>query len=287
MNALGKPQRSTAWTSSLASAVAIAAFGLSVTSPEAAGGGGDRAAAALASPALSTGTLQLRAALQLVSIRAGVCPPGVRDTVLCPSRTGSGRAPGLGTASVTYSYLVDDAHPACAEGGNRVLGYPVRFGIKGKGELQIAVAERAECIVGDAAISIGQDFTITGGTGLYAGASGSGKVTRALGPTDAGAAGTETWIGTVVVPGLEFDTTAPTLSGATSKTVRAKRGAKSVRVVFTVTASDDEDEAVAAACTPRSGSRFKPGRTRVSCSATDSSGNEATASFAVTVKRAR
>jgi hypothetical protein len=250
--------------------------------------GGERSAtAAAATTAQATGSLQLRAELQLVSIRAGACPPGVRETVLCPSRTGTGLAPGLGTASVTYSYLVDEAHPACSAGGVRVLGYPVRLAVAGKGELQIAVAERAECIVGDPAISAEQSFTITGGTGLYAGASGGGTVSRALGPTDAGAVGTETWAGTLTVPGLEFDTTAPTLSGAAAKTVRAKKGARNARVVFAVTAQDGEDGAIAAACTPRSGSRFKVGRTRVSCSATDSSGNRAAASFTVTVKRAR
>lgn len=265
----------------------LIAAALQASAPQARppGDGGDRAAAPIAS--LSTGTLQLRAELQLVSIRAGACPPGVRDTVLCPSRTGTGRAPGLGNASVTYSYLVDEAHPACSAFGVRVLSYPVRFTVAGKGELQIAVAERAECIVGDAAISIGQDFTITGGTGLYAGASGSGTVTRALGSTEAGAAGTETWAGTLTVPGLEFDTTAPTLSGATSKSVKAKKGAKNALVVFTVTGRDDKDGAVAATCTPRSGSRFKVGRTPVTCSAADSSGNTGTASFTVTVRKAR
>ena len=68
---------------------------------------------------------------------------------------------------------------------------------------------------------------------------------------------------------------------------KAKKGTKNARVVFTVTGQDDKDGAVATACTPRSGSRFKVGRTRVRCSATDSSGNQATASFAVTVKRSR
>jgi hypothetical protein len=128
-----------------------------------------------------------------------------------------------------------------------------------------------------------QAFTVTGGTGIYAGASGSGTVERSV----SGGTGTETWTGTIVAPATEFDLTAPTLSGAVSKTVRAPKGAKRVRVTYGVTASDAVDGAVSAACAPRSGSRFPIGRTVVKCSASDSSANTANASFRITVKRAR
>src|SRR5262249_49634674 len=97
--------------------------------------------------------------------------------------------------------------------------------------------------------------------------------------------GVDTWIGTLVVPGLEFDVTPPTLRGATSKTVRAPRGAKSVRVTYKVTASDNARSQVPVVCTPRSGSRFPIGRTTVECSASDSSGNPANAAFRVVVSR--
>jgi hypothetical protein len=234
-----------------------------------------------------TASLALRAELRLVSRLGGACPPGVPATTECPSRTGAGPAPGLGGASVMYSYLVDLGHPACSAGSVRVLGYPVRFTVAGKGELQIAVAESNDCVSQEAGRSVGQSFMITGGTGTYAGASGSGTVTRALGPTDGGAAGTETWTGTLIVPGLEFDVTRPTISGAANKVVRATRGAKTARVVFRVTAQDDRDGALAASCLPRSGSKFHVGRTRVSCSATDTSANTATVVFAVRVRRAR
>ena len=40
-----------------------------------------------------------------------------------------------------------------------------------------------------------------------------------------------------------------------------------------------------AVCRPKSGSRFKIGKTTVRCEATDSSANVAKASFTVTVKR--
>ena len=232
-------------------------------------------------------SLELRAELRLVSIRAGACPSGVSATTLCPSRTGEGSAPGLGSATVAYSYLIDEAPPACPMGSVKVLGYPVRLAVAGKGELQVAVAERGDCLAAQAGISAGQTFAITGGTGIYAGAAGSGNVTRALGSNDAGAAGTETWTGMLTVPGLEFDVMRPTIAGAANKVVRAKRGAKTARVVYRVTAQDDRDGALATRCTARSGSKFRVGRTRVSCSATDTSANTATAAFTVTVRKAR
>lgn len=65
-------------------------------------------------------------------------------------------------------------------------------------------------------------------------------------------------------------------------TVRARK-AGHVRVRFTVTAQDAA-RTVPVTCTPRSGSLYKRGRTKVTCSATDASGNTATATFVVTVK---
>jgi hypothetical protein len=90
--------------------------------------------------------------------------------------------------------------------------------------------------------------------------------------------------GTLVVPGLEFDVTPPTLSGAASKTVRAPKGAKRVRVTYNVTARDTVDSAVPVTCLPRSGSRFSLGRTTVKCEAMDKSANTARARFVVTVR---
>jgi HYR domain len=99
--------------------------------------------------------------------------------------------------------------------------------------------------------------------------------------------GTETWTGTLAVPGLEFDVTPPTLSGARSKTVRAPKRARRIRVIYKVTASDAVDGQLPVSCEPRSGARFPIGRTFVTCKATDSSGNTRGARFVVTVKRRR
>jgi hypothetical protein len=87
------------------------------------------------------------------------------------------------------------------------------------------------------------------------------------------------------VPGLEFDVTPPTLSGAVNKTVRARKGSKLVRVTYRVTAGDAVDGSVPVSCLPRSGSPFTIGRTLVKCSATDTSANAKAGRFSVTVKR--
>ena len=244
--------------------------------PFAAGAGGGETTAAA--------TLQLNGVLQIESARGTPCPPGTPSSFTCPGRTGSGLVRGVGAVTEAYTYLGDSAHPSCI-GGIKILGYPVRWTVAGKGEIHFAVHEHAGCLSDAVAFTADQTFTITGGTGVYAGASGSGTAVRALGRTDTGATGRETWTGTLTVPGLEFDVTPPTISGARSKTVRVRRGVKRVRVSFAVTASDNVDASVAVACRPASGSRFKLGRTAVRCTATDSSANTATRSFTVTVRR--
>jgi hypothetical protein len=247
--------------------------------------GAGTGAAAVSGTQQTTGSLNLSAALTLNS-RLGGCetPPGIDA---CAARTIQGPFPGLGAVSGAYEYHVNQGGPKCSGTTGKAASYAIRLPVAGKGEILVAVAE-APCVDEHSIRSQAQSFTVVGGTGSYVGASGSGTLERALGEeTDTGRYGQERWKGTLNVPGLEFDTTAPTLSGATAKTVKAKKGAKNARVVFTVSARDDKDASVQVTCTPRSGSRFPIGKTRVTCNATDSSANSATASFAVTVKRAR
>jgi hypothetical protein len=175
----------------------------------------------------------------------------------------------------------------CGPGDVVILGYTTNVRVVGKGEISLSVAA-APCLLADLpALNATQSFTVTGGTGIYAGASGSGRIERAATFQSGGASGTDTWIGMLVVPGLEFDLTPPVVSGATSKTVKAKKGAKSARVTYRVTAHDDRDGAVPVTCTPGSGGLFRIGRTNVTCEAVDISANSATASFTITVKKGR
>lgn len=244
------------------------------------------AAAAAAAPAssesqLAAGTLGLRGVLRMVSTPVECTPEVPTDATECRARTGEGAISGLGTVSETYTWSFRMGPPTCPSYDvGKPLATTGRLVVSGKGEIDFALAQGAGCVDLEPIRNEPQDFTITGGTGTFGGASGSGTVARSLG----GGVGTERWTGTLVVPGVEFDVTPPTLSGAKSKTVRAPKGAKRVRVRYAVSARDDVDGAVPVSCSPRSGTRFWIGRTFVTCSATDTSANVRTARFTITVK---
>ena len=237
---------------------------------------------AAASAPYAAGNLNLRGTLRMVS-KGVECPAGQPDATACRARTAEALISGLGSVSETYIWSYRMGPPTCPADVGKPLATTGRFAVVGKGEIHFALAEGARCIDEEPMRNEPQDFTITGGTGRYQGASGSGIVERALG----GGVGTETWTGTLDIPGLEFDVTPPTLSGATSKTVRAPKGAKRVRVNYAVSARDDVDGPVPVSCSPPSGSRFPIGRTVVTCVAPDTSGSTATAKFPITVKKGR
>jgi hypothetical protein len=230
----------------------------------------------------TTGTLSLRGTLDLVSTQVQ-CPPQAPPAAECRARTGAALVRGLGSVSETYTWFFRMGPPTCPLDVGKPLATTGRLVVVRKGEIHFALADGARCVAQEPIENEPQDFTITGGTGTYEGASGSGTLARSVGFTR----GTERWAGTLVVPGLEFDLTPPRLSGATSKTVRARNRGKRVRVIYKVTATDAVDGQVASTCVPRSGSRFRIGRTFVRCSAIDTSANTATARFTVTVRRAR
>lgn len=261
-------------------AVIAAGLMLVMTAPLASGGGASTS---------ETGTLALRATFRSVDHRRGdFCPAGTPSTIVCFSNDGKGIVPGLGEVSEKYLYRVDNSPAGCPAESFRVLSTTVRFAVAGKGAIDVALPGSTQCLSSSQVLApTYPPFTITGGSGSYAGATGSGTLTQAFGYTDTGTRGTDRWVGTLVVPGVDFDVTPPTLSGAVTKTVRARRGAKSLRVTFTVTARDAVDGVVPASCQPRSGRLYKIGRTVVSCSATDTSGNTGTARFAVVVKAGR
>ena len=228
-----------------------------------------------ASPA---GTLNLRATLG-TSSPAAACPPEAPPGADCHPRKGTGRVSGFGSVTATYVWFfgTGDCPPSLV----KPLATTGRFVVAGKGEITFALAAGARCVEQEPVRNEPQEFTVTGGTGAYQGASGSGTVERSL----SGGHGVERWTGTLAVPGLEFDVTAPAVIGAVSKTVRAPAGAKRARVTYRVTARDAVDGALDTVCRPRSGSFFKIGRTAVTCTAADTSGNGRTVRFVVTVRR--
>jgi HYR domain len=229
--------------------------------------------------ARTTGTLSLSHAVLAGRINQVECPPGTGDSTACFQTTGTGKVRGLGVVSEQYLNFVEDPDSSC----ERWHSNPV-LTVRGKGELDLSLRPPNGCIVPTAGVLNGTlAYTVTGGSGIYAGASGQGTFVSRGGPGTTGR-NTDTLAGTLTVPGLVFDRTPPMLSGAVSKTVLAPRGASAVRVTYKVKAQDPGHGSVAVTCKPRSGSHFKLGRTRVVCSATDDSGNKATARFRITVK---
>jgi hypothetical protein len=236
----------------------------------------------------ASSTLELKALLSTTFAPVG-CGSGTSSATTCYSWTGSGVVAGLGTVTSTYTDFWDGSDPSCAHG--HLTGM---FSVAGKGEIDVS-ARAPDCLDGgaddgrldDDDSSQSFNFTVIGGSGTYAGASGSGTLRSGFSASENGTgSGTDTWSGTITVPGYSFDTTPPTISGAVSKTVRVPKRAKRVRVSYKVTAQDAVDGAVPVTCKPPPGSRFKVGRTKVTCTTgTDSSGNTAIATFTITVKR--
>ena len=73
---------------------------------------------------------------------------------------------------MSYFFPVDEVAPGCPSGHSRALGTDVRIVVSGKGELTLRTAPSA-CLSMAALefLTAKQEFTITAGTGIYAGAS--------------------------------------------------------------------------------------------------------------------
>jgi HYR domain len=256
----------------------LCVLALAVVAAPIATGGSDRA----------TGTLALQGPLPFRSTLTP-CPAGTSPTAECHKRTGTGLIPGLGRVTQTYVFISDQTPCLAQNEAATVLPYDAQLSVEGRGDLNLSIAGIPQCIpLRSVPGASPQAFAVASGTGTYAGASGSGTLTRTASAPGGVVTGRDTWTGTISVPGvLQFDLTAPTISGAQAKAVRAPRKAKQVRVTYQLAATDDVDGAVPVACLPPSGKRFKIGRTRVTCSAADKSGNAANANFTVTVVRKR
>jgi HYR domain len=125
-------------------------------------------------------------------------------------------------------------------------------------------------------------LTVTGGTGVFEGATGSGDVL--IRPTT-GVGGVARYTASLDIPKLSgLNTAPPRLSDVPSAlTVSASRPA-GARVSYAPVATASDGSSVPVVCTPASGSFFSLGETTVTCTATDSAGNTATGSFTVTVE---
>jgi hypothetical protein len=242
------------------------------------------AAAGLASSSRTAGTLELEASLKSKYRFGDYCPPSAPPLGECVRFTAEGPASGLGATTVTYTKVVT------GELDCPVIQFSTAvFAVAGKGELELSRSGKA--CGPTAPASVGPlTYTVTRGTGIYQGASGTLQFTSYVATINLSCrcgAGSDKWTGTLTVPDADFDVVAPTLTGGASKTVRVRKNARRVRVRYTVTANDAVDGQVPVVCTPSSGSWFRLGRTLVACTASDTSGNAATARFTVDVKRAR
>lgn len=229
----------------------------------------------------SAGTLQVNSTF-VIKFNPGECPAGTPTTTNCFRESGGGSVAGLGVMSAAYTLMFDDFGTACGH-----VHAQIPIVVAGKGEIDLATSSTG-CITADAPTRFPpSDVRVSGGSGRYAGASGSGVLSYENHETGGGSGRhIITWTGALNVPGLTFDTTPPQLTGARSRTVKT-RAAGRTRVRYSVTAADATDGSVHAACLPASGTRFRVGRTVVKCKAVDSSGNTTTASFVITVKRVR
>jgi hypothetical protein len=233
---------------------------LAAAVPAAASGGG------------SPGSLQIQQDINVAPWQHVDCPAGTTGAnPYCYTIAGSGVVPGLGQTTESYAYVIDNYMAS-----STMTHLTATITVPDQGTVTVSGPSNSPvCNCGDSTIA----WTVTDGTGVYANASGSGTTSlTALGKATH-------WVGTVSVPGYTFDTTPPVISGAKAMTVRAPKHAKRVAVKYTVTASDPGAGSVPVTCKPHSGSRFKIGRTTVTCTATDAVANTATAHFPVTVKR--
>ena len=186
----------------------------------------------VSSTTAETGSLALEATFKMISGDVP-CPTGTPENIGCHPRTGEGSAPGLGKVSETYMERVERQPADCgAFDSNHALGATAHFTVAGRGEIELSYGGSAACLTPIQALILPRPFVITGGSGVYAGASGSGTLMHRADFTNTGAAGTDTWSGTLLVPGLTFDVTPPRLTGSINKTVRAPRRAKRVRVAL-------------------------------------------------------
>jgi hypothetical protein len=213
------------------------------------------------------------------------CPAGPSPTHQCGEVNGEATVPGLGATTEQWTFDLLTA-PLCTHvtfsGAHLVIGT--------LGQIDLSLMDSspttpAGCDTTDTGPTV-VAYTVTGGSGRFAGASGSGTM-RPILVGDAGGSARDTYSGTLAVPNVTFDLTPPTISGFRPKVVRIPKSMKSVRVTYHVKGADNVDGDVPVACKPRSGNRFRVGTTPIACSASDSSGNTTTATFKLRVIQKR
>ena len=229
-----------------------------------------------AAGAAPSSTLALKGLFVTDGLGATTCPTGVPATE-CFSQTAKAPVRGLGTTTLNSSLFVQENGTGCPLG-------TVQGTLAAGAEGTVSFAGASSCVRAQSGSTFAYSFT--GGTGAFAGATGSGTITYSfVSARSGGTTAQYSWDGTLVAPGYSFDTTPPVFSGIRNKVVTVARRATRARVRYAVKAHDDRDGPVRATCRPASGARFRVGRTTVHCSASDSHANVSHASFRVIVRR--
>jgi hypothetical protein len=129
---------------------------------------------------VAPGTLPLRAEVP-VAYPGASCPAGTSSRAFeCFARTGDAIVPGLGSVEESYDYVLEDAPAGCSAplGADSVRLPPTtaRLTVPGRGEIAVSTSGTG-CLIRAGTLRTSEPFTITGGSGVYAEASGGGTVT--------------------------------------------------------------------------------------------------------------
>ena len=127
------------------------------------------------SPQRAAGTLELRALFNVEGTRVD-CALGVPTTTVCVQTVGTGTVSGLGQANVEYLALDDYTNFDCLH----VSWTAALITVVGKGQIEVSLTDPYSCHPHPDRRATTTDFTVTGGSGMYAGASGSGTVGNIL-----------------------------------------------------------------------------------------------------------
>ena len=173
--------------------------------------------AAVRADADSVGTLQVHGTYK-TNYNGIDCPAGIPAATSYCFRgvsVGADLFPGVGEVTTAYTLVHDGYGSACEH-----VHAQIPLLVTGKGEIDLAMRSTG-CINPNQPSVFGPtEVTVTGGSGRYASASGSG-VLDSLNRNHLQAPGTGvatvTWTGTLNVAGPTFDTTPPQITGATSK----------------------------------------------------------------------
>ena len=213
------------------------------------------------------------------------CPTGTPPSVTCRMHEGAGVIPGLGTVSEQYIFFNEGGTPECPgtyrvrilrpaspwarEGRSKSIRprAPIACRARAKGHAQLHLHDYRRVgnlcrslrnwLVAQVVDSRLRQATETSGTAL-------------------------SWCwGLLLTPLLLF------FMEQSQKDPRSASWREAGTRRFRVSALDETDGAITVSCRPATGSRFKVGRTIVTCSATDRSGNSGRARFTVTVRARR